>query len=145
MTTLLIGEDLDQYGGHYFHAKTKALLFHSSIPFEMVPKKNEYPTDLRSLVVDYFLNRNSYATIAKKLLIPHPTIQSVITKCKTTKCTMNLSGRGRNRKTTSSLHRIIQHKIKVDRRKSAATAKIEIKRARRVYSWKYCWKLALWN
>ena len=41
---------------------------------------------------------------------------------------MNLSGRGRKRKTTASVDRIIQRKIKLDRRKSAPTVKAEIKR-----------------
>ena len=41
---------------------------------------------------------------------------------------MNLSDRGRKQKTTASVDRIIQRKIQVDRRKSAATIKIEIER-----------------
>ena len=115
MTILLIAEDLDQYvGDQYFHVKTKSFLCHSSIPFEMAPKKKEYSTDLRSLVIDYCLNIDSYATIAKKLLIPRPIIQLVATKYKRTKRTLNLSGRDRKRKTTASVDRIIQCKIKVD-------------------------------
>ena len=41
---------------------------------------------------------------------------------------LNLSGRGRKRKTTASVDRIIQRKIKLDRRKSASTVKAEIKK-----------------
>ena len=90
MTRLVIGKDLDQCVGElYIHVKTKALWCHSSLPFEMAPKKNEYSTDLRSLVTEHFSNNDSYATIAKKLLIPRPTIQSIIKK---TKRIVNLSG-----------------------------------------------------
>ena len=41
---------------------------------------------------------------------------------------MNLSGRGRKRKTTASVDRIIQRKIKLNRRKSAPTVKAEIEK-----------------
>ena len=66
--------------------------------------------------------------IAKKVLIPHPTVQSIIKKYKQTKCILNHSGRGRKRKTTASADRIIQRKIKLDRRKSAPTVKTEIEK-----------------
>ena len=41
---------------------------------------------------------------------------------------MNLSGRGRKRKTTASVEQIIQQKIKLDRRKSAPTVKADIEK-----------------
>ena len=41
---------------------------------------------------------------------------------------MNLSGRGRKRKTTASADRILQRKIKLDRRKSAPTVKAEMEK-----------------
>ena len=47
---------------------------------------------------------------------------------------MNLSNRDQKRKTTVSLHRIIQrNSTQVDRRKSAATVKIAIEKELRVY------------
>ena len=49
------------------------------------------------------------------MVIPRPTVQSIIQKYKKTKCITNLFGRGRIRKTTAAVDRIIQRKIKVDR------------------------------
>ena len=37
-------------------------------------EKKEYSTDLRSLVIQHFLNGDSYAVIAKEVLIPHQAI-----------------------------------------------------------------------
>ena len=68
------------------------------------------------------------AMIGKQVLIPHPTVQFIIKKYKQTKCILNLSGRGRKRKTTASVDRIIQRKIKLDRRKSALIVKAEIEK-----------------
>jgi transposase len=92
----------------------------------MAPKKREHSTDLRSLVIEHFLHGDSYAVIAKKVLIPRPTVQSIIQKYKRTKCIVNLPGRGRKRKTTAVVDRIIQRKIKVDRRKSTSVVRSEI-------------------
>ena len=47
----------------------------------------------------------------------------MIEKQKSTKCTGNLFGRARRRKTTD---RPIQHKVKLDRRKSTSAVKVEI-------------------
>ena len=92
----------------------------------MPTKKKEHLTDLWSLVIEHFLNGDSYAMIPKKVLIPGPTVQYIVQKYKRTKCIVNLSGRGRKRKTTAGVDRIIQRKIKVDRRKSATAMKGEI-------------------
>ena len=94
----------------------------------MAPKKKEHSPDLRSRVIQHFLNGDSYTDIAEKVLIPRPTIQSIIQKYKKTRCVLNLSGRGRKRKTTAAVDRIIQRKIKVDRRKSASKVKMEIEK-----------------
>ena len=110
MVTYLIGRDLAQcVGCHCFHVKKKAFLFlcHFLNPFEITPRKNRYSTDLRPLVIQHFLSGDSYATIAKKVLIPPPTTQSIIKKYNKTKCTLNLLGRGRKRKTTDFIDRII--------------------------------------
>ena len=47
----------------------------------------------------------------------------MIEKYKSTKCRANLFGRARTRKTTD---RLIQRKVKLDRRKSASAVKVEI-------------------
>ena len=69
----------------------------------MAPKKKEHSADIRSLVIERFFNGDSYAMIAKKVLIPRSTIQSIIKKYKQTKYILNLTGRGRKRKTTQHL------------------------------------------
>ena len=102
-------------------------------PFEMAPKKKEYSTDLRSLVIQHFLNGDSYAVIAKKVLIPHPTIQSITKKYNKIKCILNLSGRDRKRKATDFVDGIMQRKIKVDCRKSVSKVKIEIEKELNVF------------
>jgi transposase len=125
----MIGGDLDQYvARHCFQVKRKAILCRSFILFEMARKKKEYSSDIRSLVVQHFHNGDSYAEIAKKVLVPRPTVQSIIKKYKKTKCILNMSGRVRKRKTTAVVDRIIQRKVKVDRRKSASIVKMEIEK-----------------
>ena len=104
-------------------------LFRYYISTSIAPKKKEHSGDNRSLVIEHFFNGDSYAMIAKKVLIPRPTVQSIIKKYKRTKCILNLSDRGRKTKNyTTSVDRIIQRKIKLDRRKSAPTVKAEIEK-----------------
>ena len=70
----------------------------------MATKKKEHSGDIRSLVIENFLlNGDSYPMRAKKVLIPRPAVQSIIKKYKQTKYVLNLSGRGRKRKTTQHL------------------------------------------
>ena len=69
----------------------------------MAHKKKEQSADIRSLVIERFFIGDSYAMIAKKVLIPRPTVQSIIKKYKQTKCILNLSGRGQKRQTTQHL------------------------------------------
>ena len=69
----------------------------------MAPKKNEHSADIRSLVIEHFFNDDSYAIRAKKVIIPRPTVQFIIKKYKQIKWILNLSGRGRKRKTTQYL------------------------------------------
>ncbi|CAF1527135.1 unnamed protein product [Adineta ricciae] len=94
----------------------------------MAPKKKEHSIDVRSQVIQHFLNGDSYTDIVDKVLIPRPTIVSIVQKYKKSKCVLNISGRGRKRKTTVAVDRIIRRKIKVDRRKSATAVKIEIEK-----------------
>ena len=83
---------------------------------------------MRSLVVKHFENGDSYAVIAKKTLLPRSTVQYIIKRYKNTKCIVNMRGRGRRRKTTAAVDRIIQRKIKADWRKSASSVKVELEK-----------------
>lgn len=94
----------------------------------MGPIRKERSSDLRLLVIQHFKNGNSYAEIAKKTLIPRSTVQSIVNRYKKTKCVLNMKGRGRKRKTTAAVDRIIQRKIKADRRKSASAVKNELEK-----------------
>ena len=83
----------------------------------MAPKRKEHSDDLRTLVIKHFLNGDSQWEIAKKTLLGRETVRSMIKKYKSTKCIGNLFGRGRKRKTTATTDRLIQRKLKCDRRK----------------------------
>ena len=89
--------------------------------FIMAPKKKEHSNDLRTLVIKHYLNGDSQREIGKKVMLSRETVRSMINKYKNTKCIGNLFGRGRKRKTTATTDRLIQRKLKVDRRKSAGT------------------------
>ncbi|CAF3787789.1 unnamed protein product [Rotaria magnacalcarata] len=92
----------------------------------MAPKKKEYSTDLRTLVIKHFLNGDSQREIAKKTLLSRETVRSMIKKYKSTKCIGNLFGRGRKRKTTATMDRLIQRKLKCNRRKSSRSVTAEL-------------------
>ena len=79
----------------------------------MAPKKKEHSNNVRILVINHYLNGYS------QLLLSRPTVQSIIKKYQNTKCTGNLFGRSRKPKTTSTTDRLIQRKLKLDRRKLA--------------------------
>ncbi|CAF1233788.1 unnamed protein product [Didymodactylos carnosus] len=55
-------------------------------------------------------------------------VRSMINKCKNTKCIGNIFGRGRKRKTTTTTDRLIQRKLKIDRRKSARSVTSELEK-----------------
>ncbi|CAF3584122.1 unnamed protein product [Rotaria socialis] len=88
-------------------------------------KKKEYYNDLREVVIKHYLNGDSESEIAQKTLISRDSVHYMVEKYKSTKCIGNIIGRGRKRKTTAHTDRVIQRKIKVDRRKSASTIKAE--------------------
>ena len=92
----------------------------------MAPKKKEYSFHLRETVIKHFLNGDSEHNIAGKMIIPRNLVHYIITKYKKTKCIENIIGRGRKRNTSMYLDRIIQRKVKADRRKSASSVKIDI-------------------
>ena len=83
----------------------------------MAPRrKKEYSNDLREMVIKHFSNGDFEREIACKVLIPRSVVNYMITKYKSMKCIGNMIGRGRKRKTTIHTDRIIQRKIKTDRR-----------------------------
>ena len=92
----------------------------------MVPKKKEYPVDLRQIVIKHYLNADSGHAIPQKLIIRRTSVHYIIDKYKKTKCIQNIIGRGRKHKTTVYLHPAIQRKIKADRRESASSLKTVI-------------------
>ncbi|CAF4494487.1 unnamed protein product [Rotaria socialis] len=89
-------------------------------------KRKEFSHDLREVVIKRYLNGDSERDIARDLLISRNTVHYMIAKYKSTKCIGNLIGRGRKRKTTAHVDRVIQRKIKTNRRKSAMAVKIEL-------------------
>ena len=89
-------------------------------------EKKEYSNYLRAVVIKHFFNRDSEREIACKVLIPCSSVNYMITKYKPMKCIGNMIGRGRKRKTTIHTDRIIQRKIKTDRRKSSTSVKAEL-------------------
>lgn len=93
----------------------------------MTPRnKKEYSHDLRETVIKHFLNGDSEREIATKVLIPRSSVNYIIKKYKSTKCIGTLTGRGRKRKTTIHTDRLIQRKLKADRRKPASAVKAEL-------------------
>ena len=92
----------------------------------MVPKKKEHKNDLRNLVIQHYQNDDSQREIAAKTLLRRTAVQYMIEKYKSTKCRGNLFERGRRRKTTATTDRLIQRKVKLDRRKSASAVTVEI-------------------
>ena len=88
--------------------------------------RKEFSHDLREVVIKRYLNGDSERDIARDLLILRNTVHYVIAKYKSTKCIGNLIGRGRKRKTTPHLDRVIQRKIKTNCRKSALAVQTEL-------------------
>ena len=81
---------------------------------------------MQETVIKHYSNGDSKHQIATKMLISRSSINSVTSKYKKTKCIGDILGRGRKRKTSANVDRIIQRKIKADRRKSAPSVKIEL-------------------
>ena len=88
--------------------------------------RKEFSHDLREVVIKRYLNGDSEREMTRDLLISCNTVHYMIAKYKLTKRIGNLIGQGRKRKTTAHLDRVIQCKIKVNRRKSALAVKTEL-------------------
>ena len=87
----------------------------------------EHSNDLRELVIKHFLKGDTEREIAQQVLISRNIVHSIIAKYKSTKCVASMWERGRERKTTANIDRIMQRKIKVGRRKSALSVKSQLK------------------
>ena len=98
----------------------------------MAPKKKEHSNALRILVIRHYQNGDSLSEIAAKTLLSQSTAQRMIDKYKSTKYTGNLFGCVRTRKTRTTTDRLIQRKLKLDRRKAVSTVKDEIENERRI-------------
>ena len=94
----------------------------------MAPKKKEHSVDVREKVIKHFQNGDTEHEIAKKLLLPRTSMHYIIAKYKKTRCLVNIVGRGRKRKTSEHLDRVIHRKVKADRRKTASSVKLEIEK-----------------
>ena len=82
---------------------------------------------MRELVIKHFLKGDTERDIPQKVLISRNTVHSIIAKYKSTKCFASVWGRERKWKTAANIDRIIQRKIKMNRRKSALSVKSELK------------------
>ena len=92
----------------------------------MTPRRHEYSIDIRQKVIQKFLNDDSQRQIATDMLLPRISVQKMINKYEATKCLGHLAGRGKKWETTIRMDRLIQHKLKCDRRKSAPIVKTEL-------------------
>ena len=95
-----------------------------------VSKEKEHSNDLRTLVIRHDQNGDSLSEIAAKTLLSRSTVQYMVDKYKSTKCIGHLFGCDRIKKTRATTDPLIQRKIKLDRRKSAYTVKVEIENER---------------
>ena len=92
----------------------------------MVLKKKEPNNDMRTLVIKHYQNSDSQRDIASKTSLPPSTVEYITKKYKMTKYTRDQLGHNRKRKTTTTTNRLIQRKLKFNRRKSASIVKTEI-------------------
>ena len=92
----------------------------------MAPTRTEHSNEFRELTIKHYLKGDSEREIASKVFCSRNSVHSMIMKYKKTECIANLAGRGRKRKTTVREDKVIQRKIKTDRRKSASSVKHEI-------------------
>ena len=88
-------------------------------------KKKEYSNDLR-VVIKHLLNGDFYREIARKVLISCTSVHYMITKYKSKNCIGNIIDRNRKWKTAIHTDRVIQSKIKINRRISSPSAKVEL-------------------
>ena len=88
--------------------------------------KKECSNDLGQLVIKHFLNSDSEREIAKKVLIPRDSVHYIIAKYKSTKVHRKFKGSTSKTKDKYLHGRLLQRKVKTNRRRSAASVKIEL-------------------
>ena len=84
-------------------------------------------------MIQKFLDSVSQRQIATDMLLPRTSVQKMINKYEATKCLGNLTSRGRKWETTIRVHRLIEPKLKCDRRKPARIVKTELEQELSVY------------
>ena len=77
-------------------------------------------------MIQYYQNGDLLSEMAAKILLS----PSIVDKYKLPKCIGHLFGHARKTKTRVTIDRLIQCKIKLDRRKSSSTVKVEIENER---------------
>ena len=102
--------------------------------FERAPRRHEHSIDTWQKVIQKFLNGDSQRQIATDILLPGTSVQKIINKYEATKCFGNLAGRRRKREATIHVDRLIERKLKCDRRKAARIVKTRTRtRTRCIY------------
>ena len=97
-----------------------------SVSLMISRNKKENSGDLLELVIKHILNVDSELEIAEKVLIPRDSVHYIIDKYKSTKWIGNLKGRGQKQKRSTNINRILQRKVKTNRRKSVAFVKAKL-------------------
>ncbi|CAF3709059.1 unnamed protein product [Rotaria sp. Silwood1] len=89
-------------------------------------KTHEWSSDLRQLVIKHYSNGDSIRTITKKVHLSSSTVHYIINKWNHTGSINNRHGRGRKRKTTSHIDRIIHRNMISSRRKPASDVALDL-------------------
>ena len=79
--------------------------------------KNEYPGDLRNLIIKHYRDGESLAVIGQLLYMPKSSVHLIVEKLKKMKTVKNIGlPRGTKRKTTEEIDNAIIDKIQHDRK-----------------------------
>lgn len=92
-----------------------------------MPKKREFSSDLRQLIIAHYSDGDSIRTISNDVKVSHSTVHYIIKKWKQSELVINRNGRGRKRLTTSHIDRIIHRRMISNRRKSAKDMASELR------------------
>ena len=98
----------------------------------MARRRHKYSIDFRQKVIQKFLNGDSQRKIATDMLLPRTFVQNMINKYVANKSLDNLAGRRRKWEATIRADRLIERKLKYDRRKPSRIVKAELEQELRV-------------
>ena len=101
--------------------------------FQMAPRRHEYSIDIRQKMIQKFLNSDFQRQVFTDMLLPRTSVRKMTNKYEATKCLGNLTGRRRKWETTIRVDRLIEHKLKCDRRKPACIVRTELEQEVGVY------------